>query len=54
VALAFVLGSLILGTLEGHPFKDNLSFGAITGLPAGLVVGLVLWALVRRSAHRPE
>ena len=52
VLAGFVVGSLILGTIKGNPFLDNLVYGLWTGALAGLVVGLVVFGVqrARRSA----
>jgi hypothetical protein len=42
VLAGFVAGSLILGTLKGNSFIDNLVYGLWTGAIAGAVVGLVV------------
>ncbi|MEY2448394.1 MAG: hypothetical protein QOH79_1870 [Acidimicrobiaceae bacterium] len=46
----FVIGSLILGTIKGNSFADNLVYGLWTGALAGLVVG-VLIALLERPGR---
>jgi hypothetical protein len=48
VLVGFVLGSLILGTIKGNPFVDNLVYGSWTGALAGTVVGGSLYLLGRR------
>jgi hypothetical protein len=52
VFVGFVVGSLVLGTIEGHAFGDNVTYGAKTGLPAGVLVGLVLLVVDRLRARR--
>jgi hypothetical protein len=44
----FVLGSLILGTIKGNSFVDNLVYGLWTGALAGTVVGVAASLLRRR------
>ena len=51
VLAAFVVGSLVLGTIKGNPFVDNLVYGLWTGALAGAVVGLVVFG-VQRARRR--
>jgi hypothetical protein len=37
--VGFVIGSLILGTIKGNSFVDNLVYGLWTGALAGIGVG---------------
>lgn len=50
VLAGFVVGSLILGTIKGNAFIDNLVYGLWTGAIAGAIVGLILFVItaVRR------
>ena len=48
--LGFVIGSLILGTIKGNPFVDNLVYGVWTGAIAAVVVGVVIALLEARRA----
>jgi hypothetical protein len=41
VLIAFVIGSLILGTIKGNAFVGNVVYGLWTGAIAGAVVTLV-------------
>jgi hypothetical protein len=41
VLVAFVIGSLILGTIKGNEFVGNLVYGLWTGAIAGVVVAVV-------------
>ena len=50
VLIGFVVGSLILGTVKGNAFVDNIVYGLWTGAIAGVVVALVV--LVVLSARR--
>ena len=51
VLLGFVVGSLILGTVKGNSFTDNIVYGLWTGAIAGAVVAVVVFAVLslRRS-----
>lgn len=40
--VGFVVGSLILGTIKGNAFVDNVVYGLWTGAIAGVVVAVVL------------
>jgi hypothetical protein len=46
--IGFVVGSLVLGTIKGNSFVDNLVYGLWTGALAGLVVGSVLAVIESR------
>ena len=50
VLIGFVIGSLILGTVKGNAFVDNILYGLETGAIAGAVVAAVV--LVVLSARR--
>jgi hypothetical protein len=41
VLLAFVVGSLILGTIKGNEFVGNVVYGLWTGAIAGAVVAII-------------
>lgn len=41
VLIAFVIGSLILGTIKGNEFVGNLVYGLWTGAIAGAVVAII-------------
>jgi hypothetical protein len=41
VLIAFVIGSLILGTIKGNEFVGNLVYGLWTGAIAGVVVAII-------------
>jgi hypothetical protein len=47
VLAGFVLGSLILGTIKGNSFVDNVVYGVWTGALAGAVVGVAAYVLRR-------
>jgi hypothetical protein len=51
VLVAFVIGSLILGTIKGNAFVDNIVYGLETGLIAGAIVALLVFG-VRTVRHR--
>jgi hypothetical protein len=51
VLVAFVIGSLILGTIKGNAFVDNLVYGLETGVIAGVIVAVVLFG-VSTVRHR--
>jgi hypothetical protein len=46
VLLGFVVGSLILGTIKGNAFVGNVVYGLWTGAIAGVVVGVLFFAVV--------
>ena len=50
VLIGFVVGSLILGTVKGNAFADNIVYGLWTGAIAGAVVAVVVLAVL--SARR--
>lgn len=53
VFIGFVVGSLILGTVKGNAFSENIVYGLWTGAIAGAVVAvLVLVVLSALSARR--
>jgi hypothetical protein len=51
VLIAFVVGSLILGTIKGNEFVGNVVYGLWTGAIAGAAVA-VLYAVVSAARHR--
>jgi ABC-type enterobactin transport system permease subunit len=51
VLVAFVIGSLILGTIKGNAFVDNLVYGLETGVIAGVIVAVILFG-VSTVRHR--
>lgn len=42
VLIGFVIGSLILGTIKGNSFVDNVVYGLWTGALAGAVVAVLV------------
>ena len=50
VLVGFVVVSLILGTIKGNAFSENLVYGLWTGAIAGAVVAVVVLAVL--SARR--
>jgi hypothetical protein len=51
VLIAFVIGSLILGTIKGNEFVGNLVYGLWTGAIAAVVVA-VIYAGVSAARQR--
>jgi hypothetical protein len=49
--IAFVVGSLILGTIKGNDFVGNIVYGLWTGAIAGVAVALV-YAGITAARHR--
>lgn len=52
VLLGFVIGSLILGTVKGNAFVDNIVYGLWTGVIAGAVVGLVVFGVLAARSRQ--
>jgi hypothetical protein len=51
VLIAFVVGSLILGTIKGNDFVGNIVYGLWTGAIAGVVVAII-YAGVQTARQR--
>ena len=51
VLIAFVVGSLILGTIKGNAFVGNIVYGLWTGAIAGVVVAII-YAGVQTARQR--
>jgi hypothetical protein len=48
----FVVGSLILGTIKGNSFVDNVVYGLWTGAIAGVVAGGLVFAFSTARSRR--
>lgn len=50
--VAFVVGSLVLGAIEGNPFDTNLEYGLRTGVPAAIILGAIMGVINGRANRR--